>query len=143
MGTQGGTMRLASAALFVISTVAISVAHAQNLGGSDEGKKLKNPVAVSPTSVAAGQKTFQKMCAFCHGKDAAGNGPMAPKGTTPSNLIDAKWDRGATDGEIFLVLRDGAGPKFEMKGYKGKLPDPELWNIVNYLRSLSPGEKSR
>lgn len=134
-------MRLVSIVLFVISTVTPAVTDAQDPGGSAEGKKLKNPVAVSPTSVAAGQKTFQKMCAFCHGKDAAGNGPMAPKGTTPSNLIDKKWDRGASDGEIFLVLRDGAGPKFEMKGYKGKLPDQELWNIVNYLRSLS-GSKS-
>lgn len=136
-------MRLVSVVMFVVCTYASSVAYGQNLGGSREGKKLKNPVAASAASVAAGQKTFQKMCAFCHGKDASGNGPMAPKGTNPSNLIDAKWDRGATDGEIFLVLRDGAGPKFEMKGYKGNLLDPELWNLVNYLRSLSPASKSR
>ncbi len=62
---------------------------------------------------------------------------MAPKGTNPSSLIDDEWNRGGTDGEIFLVLRDGAGPKFEMKGYKGKIPDQELWNVVNYLRSIS------
>ena len=45
---------------------------------------------------------------------------MAPKDTHPSNLTDAKWDHGSTDGEIFLVIRDGAGPKFEMKGYKAQ-----------------------
>ena len=82
------------------------------------------------------------MCAFCHGKDATGNGPLAPKGTTPSNLIDANWDRGETDGEIFLVARDGAGPKFEMKGLKGKISDQDLWNVVNYLRSIGPRGKS-
>lgn len=120
-----------------------SVIHAQQPGGSDAGKKLKNPVAATPASLEAGQKTFQKMCAFCHGKDAAGNGPMVPKGmTTPPSLIDAKWERGSTDGEIFLVLQEGAGPKFEMKGLKGKVSDEGLWHVVNYLRSLGTKGKS-
>jgi putative copper resistance protein D len=136
-------MRLVSSVVFVVCTLLIGTGgYAQNPGGSPEGKKLKNPVATSETSVSAGQKTYQKMCAFCHGKDGEGNGPLAPKGTNPSNLVDATWDRGDTDGEIFLVLRDGAGPKFDMKGYKGKLPDQELWNVVNYLRSIGSRGKT-
>jgi len=136
-------MRLVSSVGLVVCTLLVgTMSSAQNPGGSAEGKKLKNPIASSSASVSAGQQTFEKMCAFCHGKDAAGNGPMAPKGTTPSSLIDVKWERGDTDGEIFLVLRDGAGPKFEMKGYKGKLPDRELWNVVNYLRSISSRGKT-
>lgn len=136
-------MRLVSSLVFVVCTLLLPVTgYAQNPGGSPEGKKLKNPVATSAAAVSAGQQTFQKMCAFCHGKDASGNGPLAPKGTTPSNLTDATWDRGDTDGEIFLVLQEGAGPKFEMKGYKGKIPDPDLWNIVHYLRSLGPRGKT-
>ena len=111
-------------------------AGAQNPGGSPEGKKMKNPVASSPESIKAGQAAFQKNCRFCHGADAKGNGPMAPEGTHPSNLTDDKWDRGSTDGEIFLVIRDGAGPKFEMKGYKSKMVENDIWNVVNYIRSL-------
>ena len=121
----------------------VAVIEAQLPGGSAEGKKLKNPVASSAASLEAGQKTFQKMCAFCHGKDAAGNGPMVPKGmTTPPSLIDETWDRGSTDGEIFLVLRHGAGPKFEMKPLPAKLTDQDLWNVVHYLRSLGAKGKS-
>ena len=56
----------------------------------------------------------------------------------PSDLTDAKWDRGSTDGEIFLVIRDGAGPDFTMKGYKGRMADNDIWNVVNYLRSVGP-----
>jgi len=97
---------------------------------------MKNPVASSPESIKAGAAAFQKNCRFCHGADAKGDGPMAPKDTHPSNLTDDKWDRGSTDGEIFLVIQNGAGPKFEMKGYKSKMTDPEIWNIVNYLRSV-------
>jgi mono/diheme cytochrome c family protein len=36
------------------------------------------------------------------------------------------------------VIQNGAGPKFDMKGYKGKISDTDTWNIVNYLRSLGP-----
>ena len=131
------------ARLVLVCLLSPLIAYAQNPGGSAEGKKLRNPVASSPASIEAGQKTFQKMCAFCHGKDAAGNGPMVPKGmTTPPSLIDEKWERGSTDGEIFLILREGAGPKFEMKGLKGKLADEALWHVVNYLRSVQSKAKS-
>lgn len=116
----------------------VTAISAQNPGGSDEGKKIKNPVASSPASIAAGQALFAKNCRFCHNADAKGNGPMAPKDTHPSDLTDAKWDRGSTDGELFLVLRDGAGPEFTMKGYKGRLSDTDMWNIVVFLRSLGP-----
>ena len=122
-------------ALSCIALVSVA-ARAQNPGGSPEGKKMKNPVASSPESIKAGAAAFQKNCRFCHGADAKGDGPMAPKDTHPSNLTDDKWDRGSTDGEIFLVIQNGAGPKFEMKGYKSKMTDPEVWNIVNYLRSV-------
>jgi len=121
--------------LALLALVAVSAA-AQNPGGSPEGKKLKNPVASTPESIKAGQASFQKYCRFCHNADAKGNGPMAPKDTHPSDLTDAKWDRGSTDGEIFLVIKEGAGPKFDMKGLKSKMTDQEIWNVVNYLHSL-------
>jgi mono/diheme cytochrome c family protein len=119
----------------VVSLVTIS-ASAQSPGGSPEAKKLKNPVASTPDSIKAGAASFGKYCKFCHGADAKGNGPMAPKDTHPSDLTDAKWDRGSTEGEIFTVIKEGAGPKFDMKGFKSKMTDQEIWNVVNYLQSL-------
>ena len=109
---------------------------AQNPGGNAEAKKMKNPVESNAASIAAGKAAFQKNCRFCHGAEAKGNGPMAPEGTHPSDLTDAKWDRGGSDGEIFVVIRDGAGPKFDMKGYKSKMTENDIWNVVNYIRSL-------
>jgi mono/diheme cytochrome c family protein len=129
------TLFMSALAVGCVAFVA-TTAGAQNPGGSPEGKKLKNPVPSSAESIAAGKATFTKNCRFCHGTDAKGNGPMAPEGTHPSNLTDDKWDRGSTDGEIFMVIQNGAGPKFDMKGYKSKLTDTEIWNVVNFLRSL-------
>jgi mono/diheme cytochrome c family protein len=104
--------------------------------GAAKAAALKNPVASTPSSIAAGQASFQKYCRFCHGADAKGDGPQAPKDTHPPNLTDEKWDHGSTDAEIFTTIKDGIGPKFDMKGFNSKLTPPEMWNIVNYLRSL-------
>jgi mono/diheme cytochrome c family protein len=127
-------------ALFALISVCVvvsaAVAAAQNPGGNPDAAKMKNPVKATPESIAAGKALFTKNCRFCHGADAKGNGPMAPQGTHPSDLTDAKWDRGSTDGEIFAVIRDGAGPKFDMKGYKSKMTETDIWNVVNYLRSI-------
>ncbi len=130
--------RMTSGLIGVLVCAWAAAALAQNPGGSAEGKKMKNPVPATPESVAAGKALFQKNCRFCHGPEAKGNGPMAPEGTHPSDLTDAKWDRGSTDGEIFLVIRDGAGPKFDMKGYKSKLSETDIWNLVNFIRSIGP-----
>src|SRR4026207_2107759 len=110
---------------FGVALVAIAAVSAQNPGGSAGGEKLKNPVPSSADSIAAGQAAFTKNCRFCHGADAKGNGPMAPKDTHPPDLTDAKWDRGYTDGEIYLVIANGAGPKFDMKGNKSKMSDTD------------------
>jgi mono/diheme cytochrome c family protein len=124
---------------FALALVGVVSVSAQNIGGSPEGKKMKNPVAVTPASIAAGKASYTKNCAFCHGAEAKGDGKMAPKDTHPSDLTDAKWDRGSTDGEIFQVIRHGAGPDMKMRPFPAaRIPDTEVWNIVNYLRSVGP-----
>jgi len=100
--------------------------------------KMKNPVKATSESIEAGKTAYNKYCKFCHGEDATGNGKLAPKDTHPPNLIDAKWGHGSTDGEIFENIKDGIGPKFDMKPMKAKMKDDDIWNVVNYLRSLGP-----
>jgi mono/diheme cytochrome c family protein len=80
---------------------------------------------------------FQKYCKGCHGEDATGNGPLAPKDVHPPNLTDAEWKYGAGDGEIFTNIHDGIGPKFDMKSWKSRMTDVEIWSVVNYLRSIA------
>jgi len=113
--------------------VGASGLHAQ----SKDAAKMKNPVKSTPESIAAGKTTYNKYCKFCHNEDATGNGALAPKDTHPPNLIDAKWDHGSTDGEIFENIKEGIGPKFDMKPMKAKMKDEDIWNVVNYLRSLA------
>ena len=104
--------------------------------GNPEAAKVKNPVAATPESVMAGTQTFQRNCAPCHGKTAEGGAgndliPAAP------DLTDDKWDHGSTDGEIFDAIKNGVAPDFNMIPWKDMLKDPDIWNVVNYLRSIA------
>jgi mono/diheme cytochrome c family protein len=118
-------------------------AYAETPGGNAAARAVKNPVAATPASVAAGAAAYKKYCAFCHGVDAKGNGPLAPKDSNPPSLVDATWTHGSTDGEIFQMISAGGGPTSKMIGFKGKMPDQDMWHIVNYLRSLGPKTAAR
>jgi mono/diheme cytochrome c family protein len=129
-----------SIALAIASLALIGLTGLAQSGPDPAAKKLKNPVASSSESVAAGQQLYAKYCRFCHGADAKGNGPMAPKGTHPPDLTAGKV-LDLTDGEIFATIRDGAGPHQEMKPFKGKMQEQDMWTVVTYLRSI--GSKSK
>jgi mono/diheme cytochrome c family protein len=126
----------------ILVFVALS-AHARTRQDTTSARAIKNPVAATPASIAAGAAAFKKNCAFCHGADAKGNGPLAPKDSNPPDLTDATWDFGSTDGEIYAVIANGAGPNSKMVGFKRKMPDQDIWNIINYLRSLGPKPATR
>jgi mono/diheme cytochrome c family protein len=129
---------IAAWSLVLVASVAAQPA---NPTSQAEAAKLKNPVPSNAASIATGQQLYQKYCRFCHGATGVGDGPSAPKDTKPSNLTDATWDRGSTDGEIFIVIQEGAGPDYKMKGLKGKLSDQDTWHLVNYVRSLGGVKK--
>ena len=102
-------------------------------GGNPEAAKIKNPVAASADSTAAGKRVYTRMCSRCHGSEGKGDGTAA---TAPvPDLTDAKWDYGGSDGEIFAVVHDGVSA--DMDGYAARLSDTEIWNVVNYVRSVA------
>jgi mono/diheme cytochrome c family protein len=95
--------------------------------------RKKNPVAVSESSLAAGQKIYMKRCVACHGKTGNGDGPdAADLGIHPAKLSDGLI-RGQTDGELFWKITVGKKP---MPNYVSRLSPTDRWNVINYLRSL-------
>ena len=105
-----------------------------------------NPVASTLSSVAVGKRAFDATCAACHGNRAQGAVKAGAtlsiieeqRGRQPPDLTDAQWDHGSSDGDIFRVIKRGV-PTTMMPGFDGRVPDAEIWSIVNYLRSLGPG----
>lgn len=129
-------------ALRIASTVALMAAFAA-IGvagqGSPGAAQLKNPVAATAESVSAGKQIYLRRCASCHaasGEGGPGNDliPAAP------SLVDAQWDHGSSDGEIFDSIKNGVGPDFNMVPFKDTLKDDEIWNVVNYVRSIAKKE---
>jgi mono/diheme cytochrome c family protein len=103
-----------------------------------EAAKLKNPVPANAASIAAGKQIYDKQCAGCHGDTGKGDGAMGEElNPKPANLVDADWKHGSTDGEIYVVIRDGV-KNSGMKPYGRKLTTHEIWDVVNYLRSIGP-----
>ena len=108
-----------------------------------QAAKLKNVVAASPASIAEGRALYQKQCAGCHGDTGTGDGSMgAELNPKPSNLADADWKHGSTDGAIFTAIRNGVTSS-GMKPYARKLTAHQTWDVVNYVRSLGPKTGSR
>jgi mono/diheme cytochrome c family protein len=139
----------------VITTLVVSAALAATLGAQGaqqhehpagggehrhmDAAKNKNPVKADATSIAAGKQLYEKQCAACHGETGKGDGKMAaqvpePK---PSNLSDAEWKHGSTDGELYLVIHDGS-KNTAMKPYASKLTEHQIWDVINYVRTLGP-----
>jgi mono/diheme cytochrome c family protein len=100
------------------------------------GQRATNPIASSPESVAAGKQLYTKNCAPCHGTSGEG-GPGNDLIPAAPDLTDAMWDHGATDGEIFTSIKEGIPPDFNMTPFKDRLKDDDIWNVVNYLRSIA------
>ncbi len=99
-----------------------------------------NPVAATPASVAAGATAYAAHCAACHGATGRGDGALAAAaaayGPRPSNLADPTWRHGGGDGDIFTAIRDGIGPDFAMDAFGDRLSETDVWNLVNFIRSL-------
>ena len=105
-------------------------------GGNAEAAKIRNPVPNTPESVAAGRRTFTRLCVRCHGPLGKGDGGGAGAGGQPSDLTDTTWDFGSSDGEVFSVIHDGTSA--DMEGYAERISDSEIWNLVNFIRSIGP-----
>jgi cytochrome c oxidase cbb3-type subunit 3 len=65
-------------------------------------------------------------CVGCH---AMGGGGMGPP------LLDDRWRYGAAPEDVFSSIVDGRPNG--MPAFRGKIPDPSIWQLVAYVRSMS------
>lgn len=130
------------------ATAAVSASTAASgprgaLLSAEAAAALANPVAPTAESLATGKRVYDANCAACHGNAAQGAVRAGTaisiieeqRGKQPPDLTDAQWDHGSSDGSIFGVIKRGVPPTM-MAGYDGRIPDAEIWSLVNYLRSL-------
>jgi mono/diheme cytochrome c family protein len=97
--------------------------------------KQVNPVKPTPNSLAIGKKAYTSDCAMCHGKDGAGGGELAvTMNLKLRDYRDLASLKDMTDGEIYSIISNGKG---QMTGEAGRMKAGQIWDVVNYIRSLS------
>ena len=96
-------------------------------------KTMKNPIAAGDASNKAGLPLYTKNCASCHGKTGLGDGVKARALKTFPGDFSSDAFQNQSDGEHFYKSKFG---RDEMPKYEGKLSDDDIWNLVNYMRTL-------
>ena len=100
-----------------------------------DAAKAPNPVKATPTSLAQGKKMYGFDCALCHGKDGDGKGDLAADMNLKlADYRDSAALKDMTDGEMFYIIKNGKG---QMTGEADRVKPEEIWNLVNYVRSLA------
>lgn len=91
------------------------------------------PVPVDEGLMARGHERFQIFCAICH--DATGNGKGMAQQFGMATVVSLNQERLRVmpDGEIFNTITNGKNTMF---GYGDRIPVPDRWAIVAYLRAL-------
>jgi len=94
-----------------------------------------NPVKPTAESLAKGKKLYGYDCAMCHGKGGDGKGDMAADMKNVTDFTNPAALKNRTDGELFYITRNGKGEDMPPEGDRAK--DDDIWNMVNYIRSLA------
>jgi mono/diheme cytochrome c family protein len=92
----------------------------------EKARNRANPLQNDPDAVAAGAILFEQHCAECHGNSAEGSRKA------PSLLVPEVQT--ATPGALFWLLTNGVVRK-KMPVWS-KLPEPQRWQLVRYIKSL-------
>ncbi len=118
------------AALFVVFLIIPSAYAEVNV---DE---LKNPIPSTDTSIEKGKEIYIEKCGVCHGFEYDGNGPAAGSmQAAPWSFLDGPV-LDVSDGYLFQKIKNG-GIWFEMAPYALLYSDEEIWNTINFMRSLT------
>jgi mono/diheme cytochrome c family protein len=100
-----------------------------------DAAKAPNPVKPTSASLAQGKKMYGFDCALCHGKDGDGKGDLAADMNLKlADYRDSAALKDMTDGEMFYIIKNGKG---QMTGEADRVKADEIWNLVNYVRSLA------
>lgn len=96
-----------------------------------------NPIPPSKESEATGEALYPVFCRLCHGEPGSGTpgGVGATFAAPPPPDLKA-MAAALPEGQIFVVITEGFG---RMPALAALFPPVERWDVINYLRSLTPG----
>ncbi|WHZ16475.1 MAG: hypothetical protein OJF52_003325 [Nitrospira sp.] len=86
-----------------------------------------------------GQAIYEKQCLRCHGEKLDGEGPDGQYLIVRPANFQSVASRAKTDWELLITIANGAlfSP---MHGYRGKLTDQQMLDVLSYIRTMAPPE---
>jgi mono/diheme cytochrome c family protein len=103
-----------------------ALVYAELAKAPQKARAKRNPLERDPDAVAAGRNLFEQHCTECHGDLAEGG----RKG--PSLMVEQVQT--AEPGAIFWILTNGV--VWRGMPVWSKLPEPQRWQLVSYIKSL-------
>ncbi len=84
----------------------------------------------------AGQAVYEQQCLRCHGVTLDGNGSDSKDLVIPPANLQSKQSRSKTDWELLVAISNGVlfSP---MHGFRGKLTDQQMLDVLSYIRSVA------
>jgi mono/diheme cytochrome c family protein len=103
-----------------------ALVYAELAKAPEKARAKRNPMDKDPDAVAAGANLFEQHCSECHGELGEG-GRKGPSLLAPEV-------QNAEPGAIFWILTNGV----VRRGMPvwSKLPEPQRWQLVRYIKSL-------
>jgi cytochrome c oxidase cbb3-type subunit 3 len=96
-------------------------------GTPQDTTHVRNPYENNAYAQSEGQRLFGWYnCAGCHANGGGGMGPP---------LMDDEWIYGSSPENIYATIIQGRPNG--MPSFAGKIPTPQVWQLVTYVRSLS------
>jgi cytochrome c oxidase cbb3-type subunit 3 len=96
-------------------------------GPPERAPDLRNPFDGDSAAAQHGRMWFDQFnCSGCHGGHAGGG--MGP------SLRDDEWIYGNSDAQVYGAIVDGRA--HGMPAWGGRIPEPQVWQLVTYIRTL-------
>ncbi len=85
----------------------------------------------------AGHAIYEQHCLRCHGDKLDGNGPDGQDLIVRPANFQSPRSRMKTDWELLIVLSNGV-LFTPMHGFRGKLTDEQMLDVLSYIRTIAP-----
>jgi cytochrome c oxidase cbb3-type subunit 3 len=94
----------------------------------------RNPTPYAPASIARGKTYFLQNCQSCHDEDGRARSAAV---AIAADLTDpSRWKFGTSDAALFKTIKNGAAEA--MPPFGTDLKDDQIWDVVNFIRSIGP-----
>ncbi|MDE3041515.1 MAG: cytochrome c [Nitrospirota bacterium] len=85
----------------------------------------------------AGQAVYKQYCLRCHGEKLDGNGPEAQYLILRPANFQSQSLLAKTDWELLVTISNGV-LFTPMHGFRGRLTDQQMLDVLSYIRSMAP-----